>query len=112
MNTKFYTFSQNNSGGYFIENEYNGVCEFIIIEARDADNANEILDSIGEKVDGFFEYCSCCGERWSYVDESDGTKEPMIYNTPIDQCYKELFRNNVFVHYLDGTVKKFELKDK
>ena len=33
VNTKFYTFSQNNSGGAFVKSDKEGISECVIIEA-------------------------------------------------------------------------------
>lgn len=100
----FYHFNQNNSGGYFVEDDKAGVCEDVIIEADTAEEAEERLEKIGETVDGFHEYCPCCGERWpgGLIDDDDGTEQPKIYDTPVDQQNAEMFRKRCFVHYKDG----------
>lgn len=104
--TKFYNFNQNNSGGYFVEDDNRGICEEIIIEALSAKEAIEKLKTIGETMDSFWSYCRCCGERWStLIDDEDGTIEPMICETPVDQVKKELFRSKCSVHYADGSFK-------
>lgn len=111
MKTKFYTFDQNNSGGCFVTDLKAGVCETIIIEAQNSKKAFKKLEEIGEKVPGMFDYCECCGERWSdWVSEKDGKKEPMIYGEPLDLVKKGIFRNKCFVHYIDGKVKQFKFK--
>ena len=113
MKTKFYTFDQNNSGGYFVKDETNGICETVIIEANDSKQALSILEALGDKVDGFWSYCSCCGERWSmWIDEDDAKDVPSIYDTPIEDYKKGMFRESAFVHYLDGTIKKVEFPEK
>lgn len=56
----FYEAIQNNSGGYFIINE--NVGHFVFIEA---DSFREAEDKFGDIVEGYEEYCPCCGERWS-----------------------------------------------
>lgn len=56
-----FTFSQNNSGGYFV-----GPPMFIVT-ARDEDEAFAILQSQRWYTD---EYCECCGERWSFCEQS------------------------------------------
>lgn len=58
---KFYTVCQNNSGGYFINNEH--VAEFLIIEAMDENQFEERLNLITDK---YSEYCPCCGVRWNF----------------------------------------------
>lgn len=112
--TKFYTFSQNNSGGYFVVDENAGVAEYLIIEANDAKEANEKLSEIGKNVDGFWNYCECCGERWNlaWEDDDEGKPEPMIYGEPIANLTQEMFRHQTFVHYLDGTIKHHAFKQK
>ena len=111
--TKFYSFNQNNSGGSFSKSESEGISEWVIIEALNAEKANEKAESIGLYFNGCDDGrdCSCCGDRWHTVDESDGEEVPSIYGEPIEKAEKSMFRNNCFVHYLDGTFKKFELKD-
>lgn len=111
IETKFYTFSQNNSGGYFIEDDINGICEEVIVEAKNANEAWDRLQKIGDKVSGFYNYCECCGERWSsYMDESDGKPVPCIYDTPVEKVTNGAFRNRCFVHYYDDTIKEFVFK--
>lgn len=111
---KFYSFNQNNSGGSFSVSEKDGISEYVIIEATSAENANNIAEGIGIYFNGCNEGmdCSCCGDRWYSVDERDGEDVPSIYGTPIELSKKSIFRDSVFVHYLDSTFKKIELKDK
>ena len=111
VNTKFYTFNQNNSGGYFVTDDTNGVCETVIIEALSPNDAWYKLQKIGEKVGSkMFDYCPCCGERWSdYMDESDGKEHPEIYGVNVEKAEVGLFRNKAFVHYFDGSIKEFAL---
>jgi hypothetical protein len=106
MKNKFYTFSQNNSGGYFVTDKEAGVCEHVIIEAPSHSSAHSKLLLIGEKVNGFDDYCSCCGERWSsWGRDEEGTASPEIYGTKIENKKKEMFLKNCSVHYADGTFK-------
>lgn len=102
----FFTMSQNNSGGYFVEDDDAGVCEYVIIEADSAKDAAEKLDKIGDSVDGFHNFCPCCGERWSaeWLNDDDGDEQPSIYGEPIEKCKKERFRDRCFTHYKDGRV--------
>lgn len=111
IETKFWTFSQNNSGGYFVEDDANGVCEYVIIEDKTADDAWRKLQEIGEKVNGFWNYCPCCGERWSSWCD-DGQDVPMIYGQPLDKLHAGVFRNRAFVHYYHGAIQEFKLKSK
>lgn len=108
VKTKFYTFNQNNSGGYFVKDDKFGVCETVIVEAISPTDAWDRLEKIGDNVSGFMDFCSCCGERWSnWMDESDGKDVPEIYGTPVDVATKGLFRDKAFVHYMDGTIVEF-----
>jgi hypothetical protein len=110
--SKFYTFSQNNSGGYFVVDDKAGVAEYLIVEANNAKDANEIFSEIGEKVSGFWDFCECCGCRWdsAWEDYDEGTPEPMIYGVPIAEVEQGMFRHRAFVHYLDGTIKEYVFK--
>jgi hypothetical protein len=106
---KFYNFNQNNSGGYFVDDEKYGVGEYVIIEASNAEEAWDKLESIGSNVSGFWNYCGCCGERWSnWLDDEDGKERPEIYGVPIDEVKRSMFRNEAYVHYTDGTFKKYK----
>ena len=108
VETKFYTFNQNNSGGYFVKSDEFGVCEYVIIEAINAESAFNRLKEIGENVSGFMDYCGCCGERWSdWIDDDEGTKEPMIYDEPVKTTKKGDYRESCFVHYFNKTFKKY-----
>lgn len=44
--TKFFNFSQNKSGGYFIYDDIVGICEEVIVEADNAKNAWSKMKSI------------------------------------------------------------------
>lgn len=112
-NTKFYTFNQNNSGGYFIDDDIAGLSEYVIIEALNAKEAwDKLCSVIDSSMEDAWSYCGCCGERWSnFIDDEDGNKEPCIYGEPLSEVKKGLFRKDATVHYSDGTFKKFELLD-
>lgn len=103
--TKFYTYNQNNSGGHRIKNKELGIDEFIIIEAYDEDHAGDIFEKIAEKKDGFYEECECCGPRWEAF-EIEEYCEPKIYDIPVS-----LSKYGCYVHFLDGNIKAFNIKD-
>lgn len=109
--TKFYTYSQNNSGGSFTISEKDGICEYVIIEAANASQANARAEEIGLYFygceDGYD--CPCCGNRWHPAFESDGSDVPSIYGQPVENVKEDIFINRCFIHYLDGTIKKVEL---
>jgi hypothetical protein len=113
MNSKFFTFSQNNSGGSFARDNKNGIGEWVIVEADNADDANNRAESLGIYFDGceIGMDCDCCGDRWYRASEMDGTATPEIYGEPIEICEKSFYRKDVFVHYMDGTFRRFELKN-
>lgn len=88
IETKFFTFRQNNSGGYFVRDEKYGVCEYVIIEAIDAESA------------------------WSKLkDDDDGTEIPMIYDHDVKNIKKDAFTEKCFIHYIDDTIEKIVFKD-
>ena len=60
IQTKFYEFSQNNSGGHFDVDE--NVCHRVIIEAMDEKHAVALFEPMIENQSGS---CPCCGDRWS-----------------------------------------------
>lgn len=66
----FYSFDQNNSGGYFDVDDK--VCHRIYIEADSEEEAIEKAEYLGCYWDGVESGidCPCCGDRWSkYPDE-------------------------------------------
>ena len=82
---KFYTFHQSNPGGYFIKNEK--IDEYVIIQAKNADEANSKAQEIGvyfncvrKKLD-----CSCCNDRWYPVSENSGEDSPNIYGDSLSE---------------------------
>lgn len=102
----FYTIDQNNSGGYFIQNEY--VDEFVIVEAN---TPYEAVYKLNKIVEDYSEYCECCGERWCYdVDDFNSVSEqPTLYNKPIEE-YKSWWNGSVIIYYLDGRKDIIKLK--
>jgi hypothetical protein len=106
LDLKFYTFCQNNSGGYFIRNDEFGVDEYIIIEAQSFQEAWYKLEEIGKKVKDFWEFCPCCGSRWSDYDDEEGTEFPELYGKTISDNFE-----NCFIHYYNGKIIKKENKN-
>jgi hypothetical protein len=109
VETKFYLFSQNNSGGSFHVDKKEGIAEYVIIEALSASDANRRAEAIGIYFDGVENDmdCPCCGDRWSSV-YGDGDDVPKIYGKTIQEYreseWKSFMRNNIVVHYMDGKV--------
>lgn len=109
VETKFFHFNQNNSGGYFIKNAEHGIDHHVVIEAVSAEDAWSRLSRFDEKIDGFFDFCQCCGMRWDECDEDEGSNVPCIYSTPIEKYSDDWFSEYAYVHYFDGTVKQFKV---
>lgn len=97
----FFTFIQNNSGGYYEEDDV--ATHYVIIEATDYKDANKIAED-----KGLFSYnwCECCGERF-FTMWGDGDESPKIYNEPVES-YKS-YGDGVYarVFYKDGSVKNY-----
>ena len=112
MKTKFYEFIQNNSGGSFVNSEKDGICEYVIIEALNANDANNRAEDIGLYFDGCDNGrdCPCCGDRWYKVDESDGEDKPSIYGESVYDTKKTRYRDKCFIHFLDGKIEEVNFK--
>lgn len=67
----FYEFDQNNSGGYFVENET--ICHRLFIEADSEYEAIFKAEELGCYWDGVAKGidCECCGDRWYFPDQVD-----------------------------------------
>ena len=103
---KWFLFEQNNSGGYFIDND--DVCETVFIQARSAHEALNMAEFLFAPYSG---YCECSGPRWGYcVDDSDGTDVPMIYGVSIYESVEGLFRKKCILYYADGRIERVKYK--
>ena len=108
INTKFYTFDQNNSGGRFHNDE--NLAQLVIIEAISDGDANDRAEKLGiyfDGVDGGSD-CQSCGDRWSRVYKDDGHDKPMHYNHEVTEDYQPLYQMDTrypyaYIHYMDGT---------
>lgn len=110
VETKFYHFRQNNSGGSFVYDEADGLSVNVYIEAESAEDANEkMLEKIGE-FDSVYD-CPCCGSRWYPADEDDYTctssTVPVENEVMSDEFFRVKWMDNgkpeTFVHLIDGT---------
>jgi hypothetical protein len=108
---KFYTFNQNNSGGHFDVNDR--ICEYVIIEAIDADDANMRAENIGIYFNGCEDGrdCDCCGDRWYPQDNGEGKDVPSIFGTPVTKTYTSWYRSGCIIYYLDGRVEKVTFEE-
>jgi hypothetical protein len=77
----FFTFQQNDSGGFF-----DGF-ETVIVEAANADEANDVALEYGVYFDGCYDGrdCDCCGDRWYRVHDFQADDVPSIYGQPADE---------------------------
>jgi hypothetical protein len=88
----FYTYRQNNSGGYFVGPTT------VIVEADNADEANQIAEANDLYFDGCStgDDCSCCGDRWHRQYSDDGTLQPEIYGNPaVEDEDTKIIRKNL-----------------
>lgn len=71
--SKFYMFYQNNSGGFFDEDDKAGIGKVVTIEAENEEDANDRAKQIGLYFDGCDKEidCPCCGDRWYMADDMD-----------------------------------------
>lgn len=103
---KWFTFSQNNSGGYFDEDD--NVCEIVSIQAETAKDAVRFAKRIMDNSNS----CDCCGSRWSfYMREDDGYDVPSLYGDPLVGSKASFFRTKAILHYADGKRQIVELKN-
>jgi hypothetical protein len=109
MASSFYTYHQNNSGGYYKIDYKAGIGNVVIIEDDNYKQANSKAVKIGLYFDGDGD-CSCCGNRWSDKwDEYDATDKPEIYGESVEGNLDSwLFP--VFIHYKNGQVKLYDKK--
>jgi hypothetical protein len=99
----YFAYDQNNSGGNCVHDDV--VAELVIIEAENRKQANKIADKKG-LFD--YDYCDCCGPRFSNYDG-----DHQCYAT-VDEAIADDFRTDeemksypsVRIHYLDGTVRR------
>lgn len=102
---KWFTYDQNNSGGYFIDNDQ--VSHLICVQAETAKEANEKASVITED---FSEWCECCGERW-YLSErdSDGADVPAQYGKALSESSPCYSRKTAVLHFANGEVRKVKI---
>ena len=101
---KWFHFPQNNSGGYFIEDDVVGADVYI-----QAPTAVVAIEKAKKLFDGRSEYCDCCGERWYYDEYTKGTVTPEKYGEPLEN-HKSWLGNTAMLHYADGKVERYTFK--
>lgn len=112
----FFTYSQNNSGGHWYSDEENGIGQYVIIEADNADDADVEAERIGLYFNGVSDDrdCECCGDRWTY-SYSSGDTVPMIYGEDVSNgIFKESYTLGLdsYIHYKNGEIKKVKHVEK
>lgn len=114
----FYEFNQNNSGGFFDCYHEDGVSVLTIFEADSAEEANNLARAHGIYFDGVEndQDCSCCGDRWYPVDDSDGTSVPACYGQPLAEAMNVWTwlpedEPNAYVHLSNGTIVPLHVRD-
>lgn len=100
---KWYTGRQNNSGGFFVEDEKVGV--FVSVQAGTPETAtakfSEVTAESGE------DWCECCGERWyESFSAEDGYDSPHYYAEPLVKAKGYFSGNSHVLHYADGRVEQ------
>lgn len=98
----FYVYRQNNSGGYFIEDENVGV--HLIIEADTEAQADEKFEAIIDLKDKYSTFCPCCGHRWYGVDEMYDNVE--LTEEFVDELKEHKYYLEAVLHKADGTKTK------
>ena len=101
---QWFTFHQNNSGGRWVVD--NDVDAYVIVQAHNADEANQLAQRIGIYFNGVEDGtdCECCGDRWSSIyNTEDGTDVPMVYSDLVPWSAEtkttvEVFGNSVKVY--------------
>lgn len=106
----FYHFRQNNSGGKLISDDI--VSTHVFIEAPNSRLANIVAENIGIYFNGCLDGidCSCCGDRWSTVDDDNKIEFPFNYSEDLKFNSIEEYAsylNNSRIHYKDGYIGKF-----
>lgn len=110
----FYTFNQNNSGGYFTEDERRGITCSVIVEADNSDEANYLAQRIGVYFDEDYAVdCECCGPRWGKAWEDAGSEVPSIFGQDVSGgTYSTEWTRwtdlAAYIHYKDGRVVPVE----
>ena len=96
VNTMFIIADQNNSGGYYIQN--NEVNAMVVVEGYDEHHCQSRLRDFLEDNS---HYCECCGESWWSHDIVDSKHEDYLKNLSEAKEYED---GNCIIHFLDKSV--------
>lgn len=104
----FYTYRQNNSGGYFIKNE--DVDVFVIVEGSGHEDIQRRANKIFKNHS---EYCSCCGERWlTDISWDNLDSKPMIYGESVYRVKDNYYKGNkAIIYYENGEKETVVIKE-
>lgn len=105
VETKFYLFRQNNSGGSFDIDDEKGVGPRVWVEAISQHDACDRARNLGIYFGGVSSGrdCECCGDRW-YEPWDHDTAETL----EIDHKYDFNWHDTVYVHHFDGPVERIK----
>lgn len=125
--SKFYEFTQNNSGGSFHTDDQ--ICHRLLIEAEDVNEATGKALELGVYFDGVESGvdCGCCGDRWHEPwgddplvfpkDMGGWRKDKVILNDIVE--YAQFLADeygwttpDARIFYKDGTIKEIFKKEK
>jgi len=100
----FYTFYQNNSGGFFT-----GPAQYVIIEAPNPKVADAMAEINGLYFDGVLDEldCDCCGDRWHRASDYDASAFPLIYDTAAAEYAAANPHRSVLVVYANGATASY-----
>jgi hypothetical protein len=103
VQTKFFSYRQNNSWGYF-----KSPAIHIIIEALDPKDADNRAEELGAYFGGSGD-CPCCGDRWYPTHKTEADDEPLVYgDTPQEYMTRKTFKwgrdkyPEILVRYING----------
>lgn len=104
VETKFFEYCQNNSGGSFDIDDERGIGVKVWIEATSAEDADRRAEAIGIYFDGCDKGmdCDCCGDRWSTA-WGDGSSEPKVSDE-----WDFNWSSTVYVHKFDGSIERIQ----
>lgn len=95
----FYLYSQNNSGGYYVQDKKIGIGNYLFIWGESCKEANEKAKSLGLFS---LSFCECCGSRFSPLWEGS---EPMKEGEKIS--FFSLSENiYIFLHHESGEIQE------
>ena len=108
INTKYYQYIQNNTGGGYTMSEKQGIAQYVIVEAISASHADARAEDIGLYFNGCEngEDCQCCGDRWYEAREYNAADTPMIYEQTVQDYIDKNKGECCYIHYLDGSFER------